>query len=241
MIWFSMPVFLLMLGASVLGFLLSWVWVGNKLDRLHQNFLQQQDQFQQVQHQYHDLLEHSNSQQGEKEKLIQKLDDVRHQMALYQEGQKKLEEERLMYRQELQSLQKRKSKQSLPRQITGELASLRSQIDELTQEKENWREKYMIVRQANDEHLAQLSALGKQQDQPDKIDWREEYHQMQLSLNKKLDELKEAKQRQRREYLEMKQHYAQELENVRREKEQQKGIGPNSKSKDGLDSGFHDA
>lgn len=237
MIWFSMPVFLLMLGASVLGFLLSWVWVGNKLDRLHRDFQQQRDQLSASQHRYRDLLEHSNGQQGEKEKLIQKLDDLRQQLARYEDSQQRLEEERSLYRQELQALQKRRVKATLPRQITGELASMRSRIDELTQEKENWREKYMIIRQANDEHLAQLSALGKQAEQPDKIDWREEYHQMQMSLNKKLDELKETHQSQRREYLEMKQHYDQEVARLQREKEQLRARHPKDKS----DSGFHDA
>ncbi len=221
MILFSMPVFLLMLGAAILGFLIAWTWIRTKIDQMQGNMMNQQEQFLSLQQNYQDLLDHSNARQGEKEKLIQKIDNQQLQLAQLKVIHKQLKEDKVFISQELEDLQKKKSKGlALPRQITGELASLKSQIDELTQEKENWREKYMIIRDANDEHIAKLSAIGKDSgieeelEEPNintsKIDWREEFHQMQLQLNQKLQEYQDANKKLRREYTEMKEHYLEE-------------------------------
>lgn len=221
---FSVPVFLLMLGAATLGFLIAWTWIRNKIDQVQGNLIRQQEQFLALQQNYQDILDHSNSRQGEKEKLIQTIDNQQLQLAKQKVLHKQLREDKAFLSKELNNHRKKKVKDiNLPRQITGELASLKSQIDELTQEKENWREKYMIIRDANDEHLAKLSAIGKSADHLDeedksennntrgKIDWREEFHQMQLELNQKLQEYQDANKRLRQEYQEMKAHYLEEL------------------------------
>lgn len=215
MLDFSVPVFFLMLGAAVLGFLIAWVWVKSKIDEQEKKFSKQQDHLLEYQGNYQDLLGHSNSQQAEKEKLIQKVDDQQIELARLKVQYKQISEDKDFLQNELNELRKKKTKTvELPRQITGELASLKSQIDELTQEKENWREKYMIIRDANDEHIAQISALNIQKtesevdtDNKGKIDWREEFHQMQLELNNKLQKQLDANRKLQSEYEEMKNHY----------------------------------
>lgn len=225
MLEFSVPVFFLMLGAAVLGFLIAWVWIKNKMEDLLKDYIDQQENLLQSQSNYQDLLGHSNAQQAEKEKLIQKIDDKQVELARLQVHNKQLKEDKDFLFGEMNALREKKSKEiSLPRQITGELASLKSQIDELTQEKENWREKYMIIRDANDEHIAQISALNIQKTDKEnelekepspmgKIDWREEFQQMQLELNKKLQNYQDSNKKLRGEYEEMKEHYIHELRN----------------------------
>lgn len=233
MMQFSLPVFLLMSGAAVLGFLIAWIWIRNRIDTMQTTIVQHQEQFLKLQAKHHELLEHSNSRQGEKEKLIQKIDDQQLKLAQRKVQNKQLTEDQAFFAKELKTLRAKKNKNlTLPRQITGEIASLRSQIDELTQEKENWREKYMIIRDANDEHLAKLSAISKDSEipeeetseketpnAPEKIDWREEFHQMQLELNKKLQANTDASRRLQSEYDEMKEHYSEKLSSYAKDNE----------------------